>query len=185
MNTKPKYKVPDLVLVGFGRLQYYKLRCLKCGTQYFETQEPDLFCHLCRDLPHDQLQKFITDENYSDMKCLGRVVGWEQRIAATERRVRYNYKKVFKRDQFTCQYCGYNPREHPDFIPLWIDHVVPHSHGGSYRMDNLVVACMQCNTIASNKIFDTFDEKRRHILQRRLEKGYAVYEVLARAYALI
>jgi HNH endonuclease len=48
---------------------------------------------------------------------------------------------VFKRDGFTCQYCGAHP---PDVI-LEIDHIEPISEGGSNDESNLATACTSCN----------------------------------------
>ncbi len=47
--------------------------------------------------------------------------------------------EVFKRDFFTCQYCGRSTGH------LTIDHVEPRHRGGQHRWDNLVAACQQCN----------------------------------------
>lgn len=49
--------------------------------------------------------------------------------------------EVFKRDLFTCQYCGRNP---PDVI-LECDHIVPVVEGGGNEEPNLVTACFDCN----------------------------------------
>lgn len=49
--------------------------------------------------------------------------------------------KVFRRDGYTCQYCG---RRAPEF-PLHVDHIVPWSKGGATTLDNLRTACSQCN----------------------------------------
>lgn len=54
--------------------------------------------------------------------------------------------EVFKRDSFTCQYCGRTP---PAVI-LHADHVRPKSDGGSDGSDNLVTACEGCNLGKSN-----------------------------------
>lgn len=48
---------------------------------------------------------------------------------------------VFKRDAFTCQYCGRRP---PD-VTLECDHIVPVSMGGANDIHNLVTACFDCN----------------------------------------
>lgn len=48
---------------------------------------------------------------------------------------------VFKRDDFTCQYCG---RKAPDVV-LHVDHIDPVCNGGSNRMGNLVTSCQDCN----------------------------------------
>lgn len=49
--------------------------------------------------------------------------------------------EVFKRDSFTCQYCGQTP---PDAI-LEVDHIQPRSEGGSEDINNLTTACFSCN----------------------------------------
>lgn len=49
--------------------------------------------------------------------------------------------EVFKRDKFTCQYCG---RMAPDVV-LEIDHINPVSNGGENDLLNLVTSCMECN----------------------------------------
>jgi hypothetical protein len=49
--------------------------------------------------------------------------------------------EVFKRDRFTCQYCGKRP---PDVV-LEVDHVVPKCDGGKDIEANLTTACMGCN----------------------------------------
>lgn len=49
--------------------------------------------------------------------------------------------EVFKRDAFTCRYCG---RRSPEVI-LEVDHAFPRSAGGSDEMENLVTSCFECN----------------------------------------
>ena len=49
--------------------------------------------------------------------------------------------EVFKRDSFTCQYCG---RTVPDVI-LHVDHIKPVSKGGTNDIMNLVTSCQDCN----------------------------------------
>lgn len=49
--------------------------------------------------------------------------------------------EVFKRDQFTCQYCG---RKTPEVV-LEVDHVIPVSSGGLNDIKNLVTSCWECN----------------------------------------
>jgi len=50
--------------------------------------------------------------------------------------------QVFKRDHFTCQYCG---RSAKDGAILEIDHIIPKSKGGTDDIDNLITACRECN----------------------------------------
>lgn len=49
--------------------------------------------------------------------------------------------EVFKRDGFTCQYCG----ETPPNVILHIDHIISVKDGGSNDEDNLITACQACN----------------------------------------
>lgn len=49
--------------------------------------------------------------------------------------------EVFKRDKFTCQYCG---KQAPDVI-LHADHIEPASGGGPTTILNLVTSCQGCN----------------------------------------
>ncbi len=47
--------------------------------------------------------------------------------------------EVFKRDHYTCQYCGRETRQ------LTIDHVIPRYRGGEHSWENVVSACVPCN----------------------------------------
>ena len=49
--------------------------------------------------------------------------------------------EVFKRDNFTCQYCG---AKAPESI-IEVDHINPVSKGGDNSLLNLVTACKTCN----------------------------------------
>lgn len=57
---------------------------------------------------------------------------------AISKRTRFD---VFKRDSFTCQYCG----SHPPAVILHVDHIVAVANGGENDSDNLVTACEPCN----------------------------------------
>lgn len=49
--------------------------------------------------------------------------------------------EVFKRDNFTCQYCSAKPPK----VPLEIDHLLPVCKNGTNHIDNLITACFDCN----------------------------------------
>lgn len=57
---------------------------------------------------------------------------------AVSKRTRF---EVFKRDRFTCQYCG----RKPPAVTLEVDHVVAESAGGPDTHFNLITACFDCN----------------------------------------
>lgn len=79
--------------------------------------------------------------------------------------------EVFKRDSFTCQYCG---RKAPDVI-LHVDHITPVSKGGTNDLMNLVTACQECNSGKSNVELDDNSavvkrQKQAEELQARREQ---------------
>jgi len=49
--------------------------------------------------------------------------------------------EVFKRDNFTCQYCG---AKAPDVV-LECDHIEAVANGGDNNILNLITACFDCN----------------------------------------
>lgn len=49
--------------------------------------------------------------------------------------------EIFKRDAFTCAYCGKTPPS----IVLEVDHINPKSKGGNDDINNLIAACFDCN----------------------------------------
>ncbi|MDP3275119.1 MAG: HNH endonuclease [Deltaproteobacteria bacterium] len=57
------------------------------------------------------------------------------------RGVKFCRGNVYRRDEFTCQYCGLRP----GLALLTFDHVVPRSRGGLTDWTNIVTACVKCN----------------------------------------
>lgn len=51
--------------------------------------------------------------------------------------------QIFKRDNFTCQYCGKNPADHN--VILEIDHAISKFDGGDSDEENLITSCFDCN----------------------------------------
>jgi 5-methylcytosine-specific restriction endonuclease McrA len=47
--------------------------------------------------------------------------------------------EIFKRDNYTCQYCGRESRH------LTLDHVIPRYRNGQHTWENVVSACVPCN----------------------------------------
>ncbi len=53
--------------------------------------------------------------------------------------VKLTRREIFRRDNFTCQYCGRKVSN------LTIDHVIPRHLGGATTWQNVVTACSRCN----------------------------------------
>ena len=54
-------------------------------------------------------------------------------------------KNILKRDNHTCQYCSARS------VPMTIDHILARKKGGGESWDNLVAACVPCNTHKGNR----------------------------------
>lgn len=76
--------------------------------------------------------------------------------------------EVFKRDRFTCQYCG---KKAPDAV-LHVDHIHPVSDGGDNNIMNLITACQGCNIGKSNRKLDSQDalNKQRAQMESMAER---------------
>lgn len=77
--------------------------------------------------------------------------------------------EVFKRDKFTCQYCG---KKAPDVV-LHVDHIKPVADGGKSDILNLVAACVDCNSgkgarkLSDNAVLDAQRAQLEALQQRR------------------
>jgi 5-methylcytosine-specific restriction endonuclease McrA len=67
------------------------------------------------------------------------IIRLEQMIQRPRPHVKLTRREVFRRDNYTCQYCG---RTVPN---LTIDHVLPRHLGGQHIWTNVVAACAGCN----------------------------------------
>ena len=66
------------------------------------------------------------------------VIRLKKYINLPYRGVVLNRNNIFKRDNFTCQYCGTTK-------DLTLDHLIPKAKGGKSSWYNLVTACKRCN----------------------------------------
>lgn len=82
--------------------------------------------------------------------------------------------EVFKRDNFTCQYCG----NHPPEIILECDHIQPVSKGGKDDINNLITSCFDCNRGKSNvelsSIPNTLEFNKNILIEK--ENQYKAYQ---------
>ena len=82
--------------------------------------------------------------------------------------VTFSRRNIYKRDRYSCQYCGRQGRfageVHRDSeiaaIPrngclgieeMTLDHVLPRSRGGTSTWENCVLACLDCNKRKANR----------------------------------
>lgn len=58
-----------------------------------------------------------------------------------DKHVTFSRANIYRRDRYTCQYCG----KQPGTTELTIDHIIPRSRGGTSIWTNCVLACLPCN----------------------------------------
>jgi len=64
-----------------------------------------------------------------------------------KRGVAFSRRNIYRRDAYSCQYCGARPGSEL----LSIDHIVPRSQGGKSTWENCVLACLDCNMRKANR----------------------------------
>ncbi|MFN2145722.1 MAG: HNH endonuclease [Anaerolineales bacterium] len=67
------------------------------------------------------------------------IIRLDEMIKRPRPTVKLSKTEVFRRDNYTCQYCGKHTSK------LTIDHVMPRHMGGPHCWENLVAACPACN----------------------------------------
>lgn len=64
--------------------------------------------------------------------------------------------KVFKRDNYTCSYCGNVGGS------LEADHIIPFSKGGDDTLENLTTSCQKCNRQKIDKTVSEYLKWKEH-----------------------
>ncbi len=87
---------------------------------------------------------------------------------ALSKKIRF---EIFKRDKFTCQYCG---KKAPEVV-LNVDHIDPVAKGGTNEILNLTTSCFSCNSGKSDRTLNdsSIVEKQRkqlELLEERREQ---------------
>lgn len=83
--------------------------------------------------------------------------------------------EVFKRDSFTCQYCG---RMAPDVV-LEVDHIVPVAEGGTNDIMNLITSCHDCNSgKGKRKLSENEEVKKQQDMLKELNEKREQIEMM-------
>jgi len=77
------------------------------------------------------------------------VVALKNYVYVPFKRINLTRKKIFQRDNYTCQYCNERLNNHT----ATIDHIIPRSNRNSSgnTWKNMVTSCDRCNNIKGNK----------------------------------
>ncbi|HCB02606.1 MAG TPA: HNH endonuclease [Anaerolineae bacterium] len=84
------------------------------------------------------------------------IIRLESQIHRPRPRVKLTRREIFRRDNYTCQYCGKHQ------LNLTIDHVMPRHLGGKHIWTNLVTACSGCNHRKGGR---KVDEAHMHLMR--------------------
>ncbi|MBI5183542.1 MAG: HNH endonuclease [Nitrospinae bacterium] len=87
-------------------------------------------------------------------------------------RIAFSKKNVFRRDNFTCQYCGCRDGK------LTIDHIIPRSRGGESCWENVVIACQRCNLKKGDQ---TLKEANIRLQRRPTRPSFLFHENIYRS----
>ena len=84
------------------------------------------------------------------------VIRLEQMVHRPRAQVKLSRREIFRRDNFTCQYCGRHTND------LTLDHVLPKHMGGGHVWTNVVAACPPCNHRKGGRKLDEARMKLLH-----------------------
>ena len=81
------------------------------------------------------------------------VIRLKDYVKFNQKRIPLSRKNILKRDSNICQYCN----SKSNFMT--IDHITPKDKGGRESWENLVAACVPCNTKKGNKLLKDINMK--------------------------
>jgi len=79
------------------------------------------------------------------------VIRLKDYVKFNKKRIPLSRKNILKRDNYICQYCD----SKSNFMT--IDHIIPKDKGGRDLWENLVAACVPCNTKKGNQLLKDID----------------------------
>ena len=90
-------------------------------------------------------------------------------------------KNILRRDNHTCQYCGINSTR------MTIDHIIPKQKGGLDTWENLITACVKCNSDKGNQLLHEvgmvlLSKPKRPSAVIHLQKNVKHYQKMWRPY---
>lgn len=95
------------------------------------------------------VEKIENIENYIkiDNTLIPKVIILKDYRAIPHTELPYSRENIFKRDEYTCQYCG----KHLPGNELTLDHVYPKSRLGPDTWENIVACCKECNQYKADR----------------------------------
>ena len=113
---------------------------------WLSDKQPDYkLLHMKHLFPSDELlQQIIRQMDVQEIEGLQKVI-----LRKSQRQIDQRVSwEVFRRDNFTCVYCGAND------VPMTVDHIVLWEHMGDTVPDNLNCSCKKCNKTRGSMDYD-------------------------------
>ena len=85
------------------------------------------------------------------------------------RHVKFSRQAIWRRDSYTCQYCGGKPGPGE----LNVDHVIPRAQGGLTTWENCVLSCIPCNSRKDNR---TPEQAHMKLLKKPVKPKFAPFK---------
>lgn len=101
-----------------------------------------------------ELQRLYEEQDHEWVRCASgdiaapRIIRVHSSNRQPDYHVKLNRRNLFSRDGNCCQFCGVRF----PLADLSIDHVLPQSRGGGHTWENLVCACIACNSRKGNRL---------------------------------
>jgi 5-methylcytosine-specific restriction endonuclease McrA len=138
-----------------------------------QNYEPTSVCSARRAIVLLYLEKAeMVERNHELVRSVNRavplpsIVRLSRLIHVPRKRILLTRRNIIKRDNHRCQYCGLTTG------PVTVDHVIPKDRGGKDTWENLVCACMRCNTKKRNR---TPREAGMKLLRQPRKPGYLFF----------
>lgn len=96
-------------------------------------------------------KKFLRQSDIQEMEVLADDEGGIKKAIIRKSTRQIDQKvswNVYRRDDYTCRYCGRND------VPLTVDHLILWEEGGPSIEDNLVTSCKRCNRVRGNTKYE-------------------------------
>ena len=172
-ETEDDAVIPAVTIIRslYGSVGTDRALCPECDDVAFVRHGEMACCGLIVDVPSDSERPIIRMSQPE----------YRRRLPSPDER-----QSILSEQNYRCFWCNFpfegcaikvrewkgSPHKPVPLVPVW-DHVEPFAWCSNNNPLNFVAACPVCNRIKGSKMFDTLDECRRYILQKRESRGWA------------
>jgi hypothetical protein len=154
----PKDVLRDRVLVVNSGFAYVNIVTVKEAIRLLYVESAEVVTSDYAQYNFDAWVQY-SEDNPEDVMIHGgkvailppRVIRLTEYHAIPTAKIRFSRLNVYKRDNYTCQYCA-TVYKRDSMKKINLDHVVPRSRGGRTTWENVVTSCVGCNTKKDDRL---------------------------------